>query len=134
MTLSSASRSRLSRDLATTFVVLRPDQSAALVEVTPTVFAELGRRFDGFKGHVLVSSFDFDADWTTWERHPAGDELVCLLSGRVTLVLENLGTEELREPGSYVVVPKGTWHTARTDVPTRMLFVTPGEGTEHRPV
>ena len=40
----------------------------------------------------------------------------------------------LRDPGSYVVVPKGTWHTARTSVPTRMLFMTPGEGTENKPV
>jgi hypothetical protein len=41
------------------------------------------RRFAGFKGHVLVATFAFDADWPTWERHPAGDELVCLLSGEV---------------------------------------------------
>jgi hypothetical protein len=40
----------------------------------------------------------------------------------------------LRDAGSYVVVPKGVWHTARTSVATRMLFVTPGEGTENRPI
>ena len=133
MKLSNASCFSLKHDLDSTFVVLQPDQSAALVEVTPTVFEELDRRFGGFKGRVLVSSFSFDCDWSTWERHPAGDELVCLLSGRATLVLEGLGMEELSEPGSYVLVPKGTWHTARTTVPTRMLFVTPGEGTENRP-
>jgi hypothetical protein len=33
------------------------------------------------------------------------------------------------EPGSYVVVPKGAWHTARPHAPTTLLFVTPGEGT-----
>ena len=130
--MSSASRSTLKHDLATTFVVLQPDQSAVPVEVTPAVYDELERRFGGFKGRVLVSSFRFDSDWPTWERHPAGDELVCLLSGGATLILEGLGTTELSEPGSFVLVPKGTWHTARTSVPTRMLFVTPGEGTEHR--
>jgi len=135
--LSSASRCGLKRDLATTFVVLEPDQSAALVDVTPTVFDELRSRFGGFKGRVLVSSFAFDSDWSTWERHPAGDELVCLLSGAAALVLDREGkqeTIELNRAGEYVVVPKGTWHTARTEVPTRMLFVTPGEGTENRPV
>ena len=117
-------------------MVLQPDQTATLVPVTPTVFEDLGHRFDGFKQRLLVSSLSFEADWTTWERHPAGDEIVCLLEGETTLVLERGGTQEsvrLGRPGEYVVVPKGTWHTARTAVPTRMLFVTPGEGTENRP-
>lgn len=35
------------------------------------------------------------------------------------------------ETGSYIVVPKGRWHTAKVSGPTRMLFITPGEGTEH---
>jgi mannose-6-phosphate isomerase-like protein (cupin superfamily) len=124
-------------DLSSTFVVLEPDQSAALIEVTPTVFEELDRRFEGFKGRVLISSFAFDSDWVSWEMHPVGDEVVCLLSGEVTMVLDRDGVEEifcLREPGSYVVIPKGTWHTARTSVPSKMLFVTPGQGTENKPI
>jgi mannose-6-phosphate isomerase-like protein (cupin superfamily) len=124
-------------DLASTFVVLQPDQSATLVKVSPEVYEELDRRFDGFKGRTLVSSYSFDSDWPTWERHPAGDEVVCLLSGDVEMVLQREGGEEvtrLREPGSYVVVPKGTWHTARTRVPTTMLFVTPGQDTQNKPV
>jgi mannose-6-phosphate isomerase-like protein (cupin superfamily) len=127
----------MKRDLASTFVVLQPDQRAALIENSAEVFEELDRRFSGFKGHVLIATFAFDADWTTWERHPAGDELVCLLSGSATLVLDREGareTIELQKTGEYVLVPKGTWHTARTNVPTKMLFVTPGEGTENKPV
>jgi mannose-6-phosphate isomerase-like protein (cupin superfamily) len=68
---------------------------------------------------------------------PVGDELVCLLSGSVTMVFERAGEEdaiELQRPGEYVLVPKGTWHTARTTIPTNMLFITPGEGTENKPV
>ncbi len=34
--------------------------------------------------------------------------------------------------GSFVLVPKGTWHTARTGVESRLLFITAGEGTMHR--
>jgi hypothetical protein len=66
---------------------------------------------------------------------------VCLLSGRTTLVLfvdgDLAGREklvELSEPGAYVVIPKGTWHTARTSVNCTMLFITPGEGTQNRKI
>jgi mannose-6-phosphate isomerase-like protein (cupin superfamily) len=127
----------MKRDLSSTFVVLQPDQAMALVDVTPTLFEDLDRRFAGFKAHVLMSSFSFEADWPSWEMHPAGDELVCLLSGEAKMVLARAGAEEvthLRQPGEYIVVPKGTWHTARTSVPTKMLFLTPGEGTQNRPV
>ena len=124
-------------DLESTFVVVEPDHAAIPVAVTPTIFEELDRRFDHFKGRLLVSSFSFESDWGTWEIHPAGDEIVCLLSGDVLMVLDRNGVEEtvhLRDPGSFVIVPKGTWHTARTSVATKMLFVTPGEGTQNKPV
>ena len=85
----------------------------------------------------LMSAFTFSAPWPTWERHPAGEELVMLLSGDATVVLEESGQERslrLAEPGAFVLVPKNVWHTARTAVPTTLLFLTPGAGTEHRPV
>jgi mannose-6-phosphate isomerase-like protein (cupin superfamily) len=85
----------------------------------------------------LMSAFTFSAPWPTWERHPAGEELVMLLSGSATLVLDANGVEKavsLTKVGAYVLVPKGVWHTARTTVPTTMLFLTPGAGTEHKPV
>jgi mannose-6-phosphate isomerase-like protein (cupin superfamily) len=120
-------------DLASTFVVLQPDQAAVPVAVTPTIWQELDQRFDGFKGRVLVSCFSFDSDWDSWEMHPAGDEIVCLLSGRASFEFEGRGhVAELSTPGSYVIVPKGTWHIAHTSVPTKMLFITPGQGTQHK--
>ena len=85
----------------------------------------------------LMSAFTFSESWATWERHPAGEELVMLLSGAAELVLEDEGGRRvlaLRSPGEYVLVPKNVWHTARTTVATTMLFLTPGLGTEHRPV
>lgn len=83
----------------------------------------------------MVSSFSYDKDWGSWERHPAGEELVMLLDGDVELVLEIEGGEKrvaLTRPGSYVLVPTNTWHTAKVRAPSRMLFITPGEGTENR--
>src|SRR5205085_8473789 len=81
-------RSARRMNLASTFAVLGPDLGVTPVPVTPTVYEELDRRFAGFKGHVLVAIFAFDADWPTWERHPQGDEVVCLLSGRATFLFE----------------------------------------------
>ena len=124
-------------DLKSTFVVIEPDHSALPVAVTPTLYEDLNARFDGFRAHLLISSFGFDNDWSTWEMHPAGDEIVYLLSGKAEMILEHGGTQNsimLSEPGSYVIVPKGTWHRAKTSVPTTMLFVTPGHGTNHKPL
>lgn len=122
-------------DLAATFVILDRDHSAVPVTVTPTIWQELDQRFDGFSERVLVSCFSFDSDWDSWEMHPAGDEIVCLLSGRAAFEFEGRGhAAELSVPGSCVIVPKGTWHTARTSVPTKMLFITPGQGTQHKAI
>lgn len=124
-----------SSNISDEFVVISPEKTAFREPFTPTLFQELDDRYSGFKGHELVSSFEFDTDWRTWEMHPAGDEVVILLSGAATFVLEVNGGHQsvtLETPGSYVVVPRGIWHTARTSQPTRMLFITPGEGTRNR--
>jgi mannose-6-phosphate isomerase-like protein (cupin superfamily) len=123
------------QNLADTFSVLDPDLNVNLAKVTPTLYQELDADFDGFAGHVLISMHDFSADWPTWERHPAGDEIVLLLSGSVTLVVQMGAAKQsikLTEPGAYIVIPRNTWHTARVATPTRMLFITPGEGTENQ--
>jgi quercetin dioxygenase-like cupin family protein len=69
--------------------------------------------------------------------HPKGDEVVCLLSGSLDFVLE-MGREErrvsLEKAGQFVLVPKGIWHTAKVAEPSRLLFITAGEGTQHRPL
>jgi mannose-6-phosphate isomerase-like protein (cupin superfamily) len=122
-------------NLLDTYVVLDTANAASEVAVTPTIWQDLDKHFNGFKGRTLVSRFEFDKDWDSWERHPHGDEVVVLVSGAGDLVLEEGGRERvvrLSKPGDFVVVPKGTWHTARVAVPTAMIFITPGEGTENR--
>lgn len=117
------------------FAVLTPDLGVQPVAVGPGLYEDLDRNFDGFRGHVLVSTFEFDGDWPTWERHPAGDEIVVLLSGSARMLLKTGNGDrqvDLSEPGEYLIVPRNTWHTARISSATRMLFVTPGEGTENQ--
>lgn len=122
-------------NLAKVFAVLKPDQSVEKVSVTPSVYQELDANFDGFKSHQLVSLYSFSEDWSSWEVHPKGDEVVVLLSGEITVVLDIAGEHQqkaLKEQGDYVVIPKNTWHTAKTNAEAKVLFITPGEGTEHK--
>jgi mannose-6-phosphate isomerase-like protein (cupin superfamily) len=90
---------------------------------------------DGKEGR-LVCVMEQDATWDGWERHPAGEEVVFLISGRVDVVQELAGAEHVVElrPGEAMVNPANVWHTARVHEPGLALFITPGEGTEHRPL
>ncbi|TGG95442.1 cupin domain-containing protein [Natronospirillum operosum] len=126
------------KDILSTYLHFRDDARADEIAVSESFWEELGA---GQAPHLdqgrLMTAFTFSELWSMWERHPAGEELVMLLSGAVTLVLEVAGQEqtvELTRPGSYVLVPKNVWHTARTSEPATVLFLTPGAGTEHRPV
>jgi mannose-6-phosphate isomerase-like protein (cupin superfamily) len=90
---------------------------------------------DGAEGR-LVSLFRFEENWTSWEMHPSGEELVCVVSGQMTLHQRlSDGTERSYElgPGEYAINPRGAWHTADADMPVVALFITAGEGTTHRP-
>ena len=127
-----------SLDFASTFVRLRPDTSVETLNVDAGFWPRLAAgELGSFHNEYLVACFDFSADWSIWEMHPHGDEIVCLLSGSVTFVLEREGgceMVELKESGNYVVVPKGVWHTAKPHGSVRMLFITAGKGTQHRAV
>jgi mannose-6-phosphate isomerase-like protein (cupin superfamily) len=92
---------------------------------------------DGIEGR-LVSQYDFAESWTSWEVHPHGAELVICTAGALTLHQQHAdGTTDTvtLAPGDYAINPPGTWHTA--DVPAGVtataIFITPGEGTDHRP-
>lgn len=119
------------------FVVLSPDKKASVESCDDSLYRRLDEDYNGFAGHELISSYEFNADWPTWEMHPHGDEVVILLAGETIFVLQEDGAEtfvHLKEPGQYAVVPKGVWHTARTAVHCKMLFVTPGQDTQNREV
>lgn len=120
--------------LATVAAVLSPTLRIDRRPRGDEFYEALDRDYDSFAGHTLISEYSFDGPWGVWEMHPKGDELVYLLSGTTDFLLRRESGDErltLSEPGSYVVVPKGVWHTAEPKTPTRMLFITPGEGTQN---
>jgi len=119
-----------------TFAHLGPAGEAESIEVTESFWPDLmSGKLDLGPGR-LVSLYAFNADWDSWEAHPDGDELVCLISGAMDLELEVDGgveTASLREAGEFVIIPRGVWHTSKVPESCRALFITAGEGTEHRP-
>ena len=131
-TLSSA------KDILSTYLHFQDDGRAGTVPAPESFWGELAAgKYPQLDQGRLMSAFTFAEPWSMWERHPAGEELVMLLSGSATVLLEESGQERtvlLSTPGAYVLVPQNVWHTAKTSVPTTMLFLTPGAGTEHRPV
>jgi hypothetical protein len=132
----AANKSPSAFQVADTYVALDDACGARPLAVTPDFWKTLAEdRLGEFSR--LVSHGQIDRDWTTWEKHPAGEEIVMLLDGAVELLLETAGGCErvvLEHAGAFVLVPRDTWHTARVLRPARLLFITPGAGTSHRPV
>src|SRR5215210_7201627 len=100
-------------DLADTYVQLADGPAAVAVEVDEEFWAKLESR-PQLHGGRLVGVFHNAAEWSVWEMHPAGDEVVCLLSGSVDVVLDEDGGERLVQlrAGNTCIVPRGVWHTA----------------------
>lgn len=72
-----------------------------------------------------------------WERHPHGEEVLCLLEGciLVTLSVRQQPEQQVRlSPGQALIVPRGTWHRLQVEQAGRLMFVTPSVGSEHRKV
>ncbi|GCD96199.1 cupin domain-containing protein [Embleya hyalina] len=97
------------------------------------------RRGFGDPGLWTVTAFHAADDRAVhadvWERHPAGQEVLCVLSGVVCVHLRD--HDDGREPvatltaGTCFVVPAGRWHRLTVREPGDLLVVTPREGTGH---
>lgn len=124
-------------NLESTYLRLRPDATAEPLPVGPDFWPNLmAGKLGDFHHEFLVTTHAFDASWTNWEMHPNGDEIICLITGSVDLTFERDGVKsalQLRNAGDFALVKQGTWHTADPLQATRLLFITAGEGTTHRP-
>ena len=90
---------------------------------------------DGAEGR-LVSYYTFTESWDSWEMHPVGAEVVICTQGAITLTQEfpDGHVEQVTlAPGDYAINPPGVWHTADVARSATAIFITAGEGTQHRP-
>ena len=114
----------------------------ATAEIEPEMTGELdwyagyGARHgkDGAEGR-LVSMYSFTENWNAWEMHPYGAEVVLCTAGDITLIQERADGLQRRSTlssGEYAVNAPSVWHTADIEVSASVVFITAGEGTEHR--
>jgi mannose-6-phosphate isomerase-like protein (cupin superfamily) len=80
----------------------------------------------------MVARLPQTADWTGWEMHPRGDELILVLSGRIRFHCHGCGDLEAG-PGETVLIPAGIWHTADVLEPAEIICITEGGDSQHRP-
>ena len=118
-----------------TYVHLKPDDSARAMEGGDRFWATIQERTDLEEGRLMGVTGQ-NKDWDHWERHPAGEEILTLLSGEMKLVLDLEGGEQrtVLKAGETFIVPRGIWHRALVKEAGRLKFLTPGAGTEHRPM
>jgi len=90
---------------------------------------------DGVEGR-LVSQHTFTEPWDVWEMHPLGEELVLCTDGVIDLIQQQADGSELKiqlNSGEYAVNPRGVWHTADVSDAATAVFITAGQGTDHKP-
>jgi mannose-6-phosphate isomerase-like protein (cupin superfamily) len=113
-----------------TFVQLEPGGSVTALKVDKNFWAGLrSRRIEGHLAGLVPMYRDF-----SWEMHPDGDELLCVVSGAISVVLQQDGAENTTEvsAGRAFVVPRGIWHRVLVREAGKLVFCTPGPRTEHR--
>ena len=122
-------------DVTDIYVHLPDGGGASEVECTPDFWRELAsgaRRYDG----RMMTANHVSADMAHWEMHPAGEEVLVSVSASVEAVHQHENGEEsvTLVPGNACIVPRGTWHRIRVVEPGVLVFITPGEGTQHKPL
>lgn len=125
----------MSLDPEHVYLHLRADGAIEVMDGGERFWSRPEAELDAVARDWLVAEFAFDADWPNWEMHPEGDEIVYLIEGAIDLLLEEPGGMRevpLRGRGACVV-PRGVWHWARVLAPSRVLHVTRGQGSRHRP-
>ncbi len=69
------------------------------------------------------------------EVHPDGDEILYVISGRLSVTLESQADNPtLLGAGDACIVRRGEWHKVSVLEETRMIHITPGPNGDHRPL
>lgn len=104
------------------------DSGAVEVEIPPRMAG------NGWMVATFHVESDADVHADHWEIHPAGQEVLSVLSGAARLTLRGQ-TDPTREEtvtlpaGTAFVVPQDRWHRLEVDGPTDLQSITPRAGT-----
>ncbi len=120
-------------DLETTYLAVDGKGAVTELPVTDDFWARIETSPAATRS--LMAVYPVKADWPHWEMHPAGDEVLVLLEGHVDMLLDDGGSQRTAEmqAGTTLIVPAGVWHRALVRAPGRLLALTYGAGTQHRP-
>ena len=123
-------------DLEQTYLFIDGAGGVVPAPVTPDFWRTMGSIPNAGDTLITVSGGNGGA-WPRWEMHPAGDEILVILEGAPTIWFEHADGRLQRtdaRAGATVVVPKGAWHRAESARAYKILFITYGAGTTHKPV
>jgi len=92
------------------------------------------RMQDGCTLGVVAFHDDRSVHADCWECHPAGDEVLCVLEGRLLVTPDRGGATEdaVIGQGQAFIVPRRTWHRLLVLEPGRLPFLTPRAGARRR--
>jgi len=119
-------------DLTTSVIGLRRDGVARLMAPSS---GGPPRRLDGHTiGLGMISADNMPPH--AGERHPDGDEILIMVSGRIDVHLELDDGDETVQlgPGEAMTIPKGVWHLIHCVEPGQLINITPGPSGEYRPL
>jgi hypothetical protein len=110
-------------------VHIRPSGNASVLE--GDVKAQLPGLPEGhlFGVFQIASPNDLHAD--IWEMHPAGDEVLVMLTGELSLEYcdGSCRATSALESGRGVVIAKGVWHRLLLRKPGLLMVLSPSRGT-----
>lgn len=120
-------------DLETTYLAIDGKGEVIPMPVTETFWQTIDASPAATRSMLAV--YPMAADWANWEMHPEGEEVLVLLEGHIEMLMDDGKQQTVAEmrAGTTLVVPAGVWHRALVRAPGRLLGLTYGPGTEHRP-
>lgn len=120
-------------DLETTYLAIDGRGEVIPMPVTDTFWQTIDASPAATRSMLAV--YPMTADWVSWERHPEGEEVLVLLEGHIEMLMDDGNRQTVAEmrAGTTLVVPAGVWHRALVRMPGRLLGLTYGPGTDHRP-
>ncbi len=117
--------------LDTTYVQLTADGRARAIPVDDDFWSRIDERRELHAGRLLCAFDVGRGEGDHSEMHPAGDEILICVAGSIEVVMDHEAIT--MHAGDACIVPRATWHRLRSARGGRLVSLTPGEGTEHRP-